>query len=280
MCDYPINIKNNSPHYDMNYRQVPCGKCYKCRLKYVNGWILRLQQKAKKYHAELFFVTLTYAKTPISKNGLPTLDKSDVQKFLKRLRKISKEYIQYVCVGEYGEKRKRPHYHLIIFGANYEDIVNTWENFENTNGSINGHVHIGYISEASIAYTFKYVDKKQKVPGFKGDDRNKQHISMSKHLGIEFLTDNMIRYIRSNKLTTIQIGNQTFPLNRYYLEKIYSKKELRDISKEKEKKYEKKFKNVFDDIKKYRTYISSVVQSNDVILHNHFKLSKDKRNLF
>lgn len=43
------------------------------------------------------------------------LVKSDVQKFMKRLRKRVNEKIRFFCVGEYGPHTQRPHYHLIIF---------------------------------------------------------------------------------------------------------------------------------------------------------------------
>jgi hypothetical protein len=78
------------------------------------------------------FITLTYnpASLPKSRN----VDKTVLQKFIKRLRKHvnSRRYhppyqhqpykeIRYYACGEYGEKRGRPHYHLLIFNFDFPD---------------------------------------------------------------------------------------------------------------------------------------------------------------
>ena len=51
-----------------------------------------------------------------------SLNKTDLQLFLKRLRKYHPEdKIRFFAAGEYGEKRCRPHYHLIIFGLSLDN---------------------------------------------------------------------------------------------------------------------------------------------------------------
>ncbi len=73
---------------------------------------------------------------------LQTLYPRDVQKFIKRLRRyleyvpkkdknrVGRDHvdtsIRYFCVGEYGSKFKRPHYHLMIFGWSPSDMT-FWE---------------------------------------------------------------------------------------------------------------------------------------------------------
>lgn len=98
---------------------LPCQKCRGCRLEYGRIWALRCMNEAELYE-ENCFVTLTY-----NNENLPTdkgLKKSDVQKFLKRLRKkYEGKIIRYFGCGEYGEKG-RPHYHLIIFNYKPEDL--------------------------------------------------------------------------------------------------------------------------------------------------------------
>lgn len=105
---------------------VPCGKCAECRKKARQDWSTRIQNEASM-HEENAFITLTYNNENLPKNekGQPTLRYVDVQLFLKRLRKAIFERfgkkIRFYCVGEYGTKFSRPHYHLIIFGhAFYE----------------------------------------------------------------------------------------------------------------------------------------------------------------
>lgn len=58
----------------------------------------------------------------------PTLVPNDITLFLKRLRKRVDsdnpgQRLRYFCVGEYGSKLGRPHYHLIIFGWRPSDLV-------------------------------------------------------------------------------------------------------------------------------------------------------------
>jgi hypothetical protein len=53
-----------------------------------------------------------------------SLDKSEFQKFMKRLRKaFPNKRIRYYMCGEYGEKSRRPHYHAILFGIDFPDKV-------------------------------------------------------------------------------------------------------------------------------------------------------------
>jgi len=73
-----------------------------------------------KMHEQNCFVTLTYNPKNLPANGTLVVD--DVQRFLKRLRKkLEPKKIRFFLCGEYGEKLARPHYHLIIFGHDFED---------------------------------------------------------------------------------------------------------------------------------------------------------------
>lgn len=123
MCLRPFSLKGNS---DL----IPCGKCPECRSAHINGWTFRILQEFKKCDSA-HFVTLTYDThtIPITKSGRLTLDKKDLQKFIKRLRKykrVSRSKIIYYAVGEYGTKGARPHYHLIIFNSDPSSIIKAW----------------------------------------------------------------------------------------------------------------------------------------------------------
>jgi len=66
------------------------------------------------------FLTLTYN----DENVPPTLRKEDFQKFMKRYRKsIEPEQIRYYMAGEYGTENGRAHFHSIIFGHRFDDLV-------------------------------------------------------------------------------------------------------------------------------------------------------------
>lgn len=89
-----------------------CGVCSQCIAEKANNWVIRNDYESKA-HKDKCFITLTYAKNPIF------LVKKDLQDFKKRLRKElekNKIKIRTFDVGEYGTKKKRPHFHIIIYG--------------------------------------------------------------------------------------------------------------------------------------------------------------------
>lgn len=113
---------------------VPCGHCIGCRLEYSRQWANRCMLEAQ-YHERSCFVTLTYDDWHVPKRfygnvadgtALPcySLDKRDLQLFFKRLRKRFPDCrIRYFGCGEYGVNTLRPHYHIILFGIDFEDKV-------------------------------------------------------------------------------------------------------------------------------------------------------------
>ena len=116
---------------------MPCGKCAACQIHKRKDMSTRLTHEASLYEHSCF-VTLTYddVNCPVTDKGNKTLCPSDVQKFVKRLRRhleyIPKrksdgrdhvDKVRYFAVGEYGSRTHRPHYHLIIFGWSPSDKV-------------------------------------------------------------------------------------------------------------------------------------------------------------
>lgn len=66
-------------------------------------------------HTENAFVTLTYSDEHLPEDG--SLNPRHVQLFLKTLRKaVQPARFRFFCVGEYGDRSQRPHYHLALFG--------------------------------------------------------------------------------------------------------------------------------------------------------------------
>ncbi len=106
--DLPINIR--------------CGKCYGCRLDRSREWALRCSHEAQM-HEENTFITLTYDEKnlPRTKNGTPTLEKSDFVLFMKRLRKQTPQKVSFFHCGEYGELDNRPHHHALLFNRGFSD---------------------------------------------------------------------------------------------------------------------------------------------------------------
>jgi len=117
-------------------------------------------------HEESSFITLTMNDEYLSTRVNPSsLDKTEFQRFMKRLRKRYGKQIRYFHCGEYGEKNHRPHYHAILFGVDFEDkelfqvrdeirlytsktLADLWPY---------GFVTIGEVTMESCAYVARYV---------------------------------------------------------------------------------------------------------------------------
>lgn len=127
-CTSPINayktatgvvFSEQKAKGDYHQIQLPCGVCQSCRLKRAADWTIRCMHEAQ-LHSQNCFLTLTYGRDALPANS--SLDHSDYQKFMKRLRKHANGAdIRYYMCGEYGPLNGRPHYHACIFGWNFLD---------------------------------------------------------------------------------------------------------------------------------------------------------------
>lgn len=90
-----------------------CGTCENCMNEKANNWLVRNYFEEKR-HAKKSFITLTYEHSPL------ILVKKDLQDYIKRLRtnldRSTGEKIKIFTAGEYGDSKKRPHFHVIIYG--------------------------------------------------------------------------------------------------------------------------------------------------------------------
>lgn len=168
-------------------RELPCGKCYHCRITKINEWVTRmvLQSLYSKY---VYFGTLTYAVTKtkhfdetlplissINKEGklLPTpvvLVKPHLQKFFKRLRKNTGIKFQYFACGEYGTKFGRPHFHYIMWSdteITENQISDSWSELGVSLGRVE---HQDLRKDAkNIEHSYKYVCKYVQKSSFNYD---------------------------------------------------------------------------------------------------------------
>lgn len=235
-CDTPFWVMPKGATQSV---PVPCGRCPPCKKRRVDGWVFRLLQEEKRSVCARF-VTLTYAphSVPISPNGHLTLSRSewvvndvtlkkeykcgDLQLFFKRLRKsLPGVNIKYYACGEYGGGLgARPHYHAIIFNAPDDAIFDAWS----IDGKPIGKVDIGDVSGDSIAYTMKYIDKDVEVRGRRNDDRVPQFAVMSKGLGSNYVTPEVIDYHHDDysRLYLMRDGGHKVAMPRYYKSMIYN----------------------------------------------------------
>lgn len=159
--------------------RVPCGHCIGCRLDKSRQWADRMMLELD-HSKTAVFVTLTYDSehVPLAQllddgTWLYTLNKRDLQLFLKRLRKyFSGKEIRFYAAGEYGDTTSRPHYHAILFGLSLLDFPDVCCSGHNAFGQeyycsdilqriwSNGFVSLSSVSWQTCAYVSRYVTKK------------------------------------------------------------------------------------------------------------------------
>lgn len=209
-CIHPIYISKHDMY-------VPCGRCAFCGATKRSDWALRLHYESRQ-HLDQKFITLTYANPHLHwKNGVPQLDKRDVQNWFKLVRKAGYK-IRYYAVGEYGSKTFRPHYHILLFGSVPDSVIKSTWKF--------GTVHIGRVTQASVMYCLGYI-----VNGVGWKMRIKRErpfslMSRKPGLGANYLTPQMIEWHKSGRKNYALLDGEKRHLPRYYKTKIFSKIDL------------------------------------------------------
>lgn len=145
----------------LNIIQIPCGKCKECLKSKYMEWSKRIK-KELKMHKTNYVINLTY-----DNNNVKELNKRDLQLFFKKLRK--KYTTRYFYIGELGDEKKRPHYHLLMFGMekpkDLKEIEQTkrgnkqYQSQEITNIWGKGRTTINNAETTEISYLFKYMFK-------------------------------------------------------------------------------------------------------------------------
>lgn len=251
---------------------VPCGRCFACLSRRRDDWIVRLENELRVSDSA-WFVTLTYEDRYISYGEMPTLMKSDLQKFIKRLRRRNEgKNIRYYAVGEYGSLNQRPHYHLILFNLSpdememYTLVSEAWSLHKIQLGTI----HIGTVTPKSIAYVTKYVIQKRG----KHVGREPPFSLMSKKppLGINYIKryENYHRADRSRMYAPLE-GGRKVALPRFYKEKIYSKEDRRFYAYKSQKRAEKDYKTKkaeFEKLRKNRSHSKDFDMLRCEAIHN------------
>lgn len=163
-------------------------------------------------HVDNCFITLTYddEHLPFDK-GLHYLD---FQRFMKRLRKhFSGKTIRFFMCGEYGSLHLRPHFHAILFGVKFDDLIpqskSSADNVLYSSPALDnlwtyGFASVGDFNYKTASYVARYCTKKLKsrdaykvVDSVTGEifDRVPEFIRMSLKPGIgslwfsQFLSD-------------------------------------------------------------------------------------------
>lgn len=276
--DYGKQLEKIKDFENIKVMPIPCGQCIGCRLEKSRDWANRGYLEAS-LHKENYFVTLTYnenhlpMKSHVEHDGkiylrdetwTGTLEKRDLQLFIKRLRNETTKF-SYMACGEYGEKNGRPHYHLIIFGAELPSetfynarIINNetyWQNdiiekcwvTSEGKGKCGESLGISNISEVSwnnIAYVARYITKKITGPNSKeeyakmGREPEFNLASKNPAIGKEWFNLNHAKIIDNDEIIIKNKSGVHHVKPPKYFDKLIEKNnpELREEMKEKRRK--------------------------------------------
>lgn len=236
-----------------DFIEIGCGKCIGCRLDKSREWANRCLMELEE-HASSYFLTLTYDDVHIPSTEYidtatgeyrctDTLRKKDLQNFIKALRqsyaKRHEGKLRFYSCGEYGTHTQRPHYHIIMFGLELEDLKfysRTSEGYSYfTSEYLNniwqkGYIIVGQVTWETCAYTSRYVMKKagaDLTELYKLRNQEPEFTAMSTHPGIakHFFEKraNLLDYHLIN-LSTAE-GGKKVPIPRYF-KKLEDKKPL------------------------------------------------------
>lgn len=156
--------------------EVACRNCWQCKRNRVNDLVGRCIAESR-FSEATYAVTLTYGDS--SGVNAVTLVYKDVQDFLKRLRKRYK--VRYIVAGEYGTKKGRAHWHIVLFFKDKapevkQDARVDWKYWPH------GFSYFQQPDWKGFQYVLKYVLKDSSL------DSHDSHLAMSKKppLGHEF----------------------------------------------------------------------------------------------
>lgn len=193
------------------------------------------------------FLSLTYAEDHIPKTG--TLSPRHVQLFLKKLRRKVKSPLRYYLVGEYGEDKQRPHYHIALFGMTPEAMclgckrANKKHRYFACDCLFDklwcyGTVHVGELTQKSAQYIAQYVCKKmtnakdkQTQEYLKGRYPEFARMSLKPYgiggAGVRDLVKMLNSNIGAQSIlnngdvpSTLRIGGKMWPIGRYLKNKL------------------------------------------------------------
>ncbi|AXF52778.1 MAG: replication initiator protein [Microviridae sp.] len=236
---------------------IPCGKCIGCKLDKSREWANRCLLELE-YHSSAYFVTLTYNERYVPVSTYPGTDgvefqsyslcRRDVQLFLKRLRKAKEPaVIRFFGAGEYGETTMRPHYHLILFGLELDDLIpyeksergdwyyksafleRIWSKrmVNNRLGDVSGayeplgEVIVAEVSWETCAYTARYCTKS--LNGFDksvytkfGMEPPSLYMSRNPGIGNQYFKDHPELYDYQYISVSTSTGGKKFPIPKYF----------------------------------------------------------------
>lgn len=208
MCISPLTLLRSEPMWVvgdsgkmvLSYTvEVACHECWQCIATAVHQWVGRNIAESKSAKAA-HYVTLTYGRDNDPES--PTfgqedhprakvLTYSDVQKWLKRLRKAGFP-CRYFVTGEYGGEKGRCHWHVLLYWSDkvpgHKLSERMWDDFWQ-----HGHQWWETMHPDHVRYACKYILKEPHGE----DDQQRVLPRMSKKpaLGTQFFLNRAERHV-------------------------------------------------------------------------------------
>lgn len=144
-----------SYHPKKKYFRAPCGKCLGCRASESLQWSIRCLHESS-FYTRNSFLTLTFDEQHVT----TSLQKKPLQDFFKRFRRDGSP-LRYFACGEYGGLTRRPHYHALVFGHDFQEPEALSKLYSNWG---NGLIDVAPLTPASVMYVCGYAQKKLEDP--------------------------------------------------------------------------------------------------------------------
>lgn len=210
-----FNINDFRSKFGGSLFLLPCGRCLGCKVDKARDWSTRCVLESS-YYPFSSFITLTYNDQHLPSDG--KVHREDINQFIDKLKYRGFNFRFFGC-AEYGSSNHRPHYHLITFGYQPDDLVKhsvgSDGNFLFTSKFLEsvwskGFVLVGSASKQSAGYVARYTTKKL------GDDDS--FIFMSSHPGIgyQYLVDHAKEIVSTDKVYGEFGESGTAPVPRYF----------------------------------------------------------------
>lgn len=253
--------------------KIPCGSCIGCRLGKASNNADQIMLEAKCYNYNSV-IHLTYDDLNLPINYIidketgevfesETLKKEDVQKFIKRLKitfergkynnkvfPIQKN-IRFAYCGEYGSKKERPHYHLILFNFRPHDLK-YWEKSKSGYNTYisdtvsklwgKGIVKINDLSREMAEYIARYITKKWKGDNAKEIYKNKGKVpefyncSNRPGIGYMFYEKNKDKIYKTDEIFVNSLKGTRSKKPPKYFDKLLEREELAKMQEIKEQR--------------------------------------------
>lgn len=157
---------------DSESLSLPCGACVGCHMDRSLSWALRCRHEAAMWTHNCF-LTLTYDDEHLPWHG--SLCTKEPRRFIRYLRRFitgaevapdgsGRKPVRFFGCGEYGSRRSRAHYHILLFNVRFNDVhqygAETYTSDLVSRLWTKGSHLIGSVTPASASYVAGYALKK------------------------------------------------------------------------------------------------------------------------